>query len=180
MPQHAPAGYVPPTVASLRVQLTDTEGAYWVRVTENAYAGRHLPTIIDFALERGSEKKTVLSYGTSDYVRNIFAPEGDSVVVTVSETGSAEMVRAFGLAHDQVTLLLERGTKFPPEFLQDTILIHTGWIPLGDRCCTAEKTEIWTWTGKNYRLASTVPYERGYEALAKLPPSAWKQEAQSR
>ena len=170
----APPGYAPRTVASLEIPLIATDGVYYVQVTWDEYARDRLPTEIRFTLQTKNDRKIVFRYETGDHVKNILAPEGDSVVVTVSETGSAIMVRAFRLDADKVTLVLEQGTKFLPEFVSGGILLHAGWVPIGDRCCTAEKTEIWTWTGKKYKLASTVPYGKGYEALAKLPPSAWK------
>lgn len=165
----APSGYQPLTVACLSVPLVDASRTYWVRVTEDEYAAatRRQPTEISFTLKRGTDSKAMLRFPTSDHVVNLFAPDGGAVVVATSETGSALMVRAFRLEPGQVSLILERGTKFPPEFTMDRILINLGWVPL-DGGFSPERTEVWEWEGSGYVLRTTVPFNRRYLTLATL------------
>lgn len=169
----APAGYVPRKEACLRIPSPEMGYTYWVEATYDTYATDRPPSTIRFVREANGERKSELAYPGDGSVLNMVSLEGGSVVAIVFELASALEVKAFRLEKDRVTPIFERGSKFPPEFAEGTILVHTGWVPIGERCCTAEKTELWAWTGKNYKLASTVPYGKGYEALAKLPPSAW-------
>lgn len=164
-----PPSYRPPVVGCLRVRLADGSGAYWVQVTEDEYAAaaHRQPTLISLALRTGSETREMLSYRTSDHLVNLIAPEGNSVVVAVSETGSAFMVRAFRLSPQQVSLVLEQGARLPPEFTMGRMLLDVGRITRNGSPYP-KRTEIWEWRDSSYVLVATVPFDRRYEGLAKI------------
>lgn len=169
-----PAGYTPQVQACLRINHPEMHYSYWVEATYDTYATDHPPSELRFVRETPGQPNLEFKRVGDGSVVNMMSVEGGSVLAIVFELGSALEVKTFRLEKNTVTPIFQRGTKFPPEFLEGAIIVHTGWVPMGDRCCTAKETEIWTWTGNNYRLASTVPYGKGYSALAELPPTAWK------
>lgn len=173
-PASPPPGYAPPTVASLRLRAADSNVTYWIKATENPYAFHSCPTHLIFAVGSPGHLKTLFDYASCDWLQYML-PGGDgSTVITEWETGSAIMTRVFELTSGGARLVLERGTHLPPEFILGGILINAGWVPVDGRCCTAARTEIWTWAGNQYRLTATVPFDERYEALATLEHGASK------
>jgi len=150
------------------------DGYFWVQNTEQYKNIADFRSHLSFILRTPEKQKTVFTYATYDNLVTMYASRYSDRVVTVWESGSAIWTRIFGVSKNAVHLLLERGTHLPPEFTLNAILLNTGWVPIGERCCTADKTEIWVWTGERYRLAATVPFGQRYDALQKLPPSTWK------
>jgi hypothetical protein len=163
-----PLGYVPQEEASLRVNSPEMDYTYWVKATYDSCATDHPPSTIRFVRKTSGESESETRYVGDGHVLNIISLEAGSVLAIIFELGSALEVKAYRLDKNKVSVLFERGTKFPPEFLEDAILVHTGWVPIGQRCCTAETTEIWAWTGSNYKFVRSVPYGSGYAAVAKL------------
>lgn len=167
-----PAGRV---VACLTLGAPDVPNEYFqVKDTEQhadvlAYTSR-----LSFVLTRPGSRKTIFVYKTYDSLVRLYAVRYSSRIATVWESGSSTWTRVFGVSAKGVHLLLERGTHLPPEFTLDGILINSGWVPVGDRCCTADKTEIWARTQGGYSLIATVPFGERYEALAKLEHEAKK------
>lgn len=164
--ERAPDPSVPRITACLDIGLPGSSGGdIWVEATEQ-YNIEHFRSHITFTLRSNGKRKEIFTYRTEDGLDMMFAPPYSSRVVTVWESGSGIWVRVFYLTPQKVTLVLERGAKSQPEFAWDAILVNG----IND----SGQTEIWTWTGEKYKLAATVPFKQRYDALQKLPPSAWK------
>jgi hypothetical protein len=158
--------------ASLRIDSPTSSGHYDIVATEY-YDGRDYRTGLQFAFCTSlGGCRNIFLYKTDNALDYMVPGVEGAALVTVWESGSAVWTRGFRLTPNQVSLVLERGAHFPPELTADAILIDSGWVPIGGQCCTAAKTEIWTWAGSEYELAATVPFHQRYVALTKLDREA--------
>lgn len=146
---------------------------YWLSVTNDRVTTR--PRMeIQFMVGSPSPTSAIYRHWTSDHFLYAISLSGGSAsfVATVWNTGSAIRTCVYEISLAGVQVLIDQSTHLPPEFTLGSILINTGWVPVGDRCCTADKTEVWRWNGDIYRLVATVPFRDRYVALAKLENGA--------
>ncbi len=173
-PRPAPVGYKPGTEACLHVDGPELNFSYLIEATYDTYARNHPPSLIRFVRETPEESRVVLTYPGDGHVLNMISREDGSVVVIVFELGSGMEVKAFRLENSKALLVFDRGAETQPEFPWGTILLNVGKVLQANDSYYPKETEIWTWTGQTYKLAATVPFKQRYDALQKLPPSAWK------
>ncbi|HEV2416457.1 MAG TPA: hypothetical protein VGX94_01500 [Terriglobia bacterium] len=159
----------------MRLKTDNADVSYWIKATENPYAVHSCPTHLIFAISSSGHLTRLLDYPSCEWLRYMFPPEAnDSLLITVWESGSAVWVRAFRIEGETVSLIFDRASRVQPEFPWGAILLNVGRVPQPNGTTVPKSTEIWTWTGKKYRLAATVPFDQRYDALQKLPPSSWK------
>lgn len=169
----APPGTGFKQVALLRMlppKGVETDTYYWLVVARNDHARNSPPSELRFMVGPAEPKTTIYIDHDSDYFLYALFPNGDdsSVVATLWGGGTGLHTRIYGISRNHVTLLMDRGTHLPPEFTLGAVLLNTGWVPVDGRCCTASRTEIWTWTGQKYKLAATVAFDQRFAALRRL------------
>ena len=159
-------------VASLRVPAPKVDSYYWIVAQE--YQGLDFVTEMRFYLRSPKERKQIYAYRSSVHLMYMFlVTTADNHLITVWETGSGVAVTIFELEGDTVKVVFEDGAPVAPEVLWGvggrTVLLSGGKIFTSeDNSYRLKETKIFAWDGKEYKLRATVPFERRYEALAKL------------
>jgi len=81
--------------------------------------------------------------------------------------GDRPVVEVFHLVENGARMVFNEGARAGFEFWHTTILLNDAAMGT-DGNYQATTTQIWKWDGNQYKLVTTVPYNRRIEALAKL------------
>jgi len=137
-----------------------------ILVKENPVSWKAPIFELDFITDWPAAPRTLLVYPEGYSFIDAFMLD-DDILISFWSAADTGVMQAFHLVKGGATMVFEKSRWGTVETWHSTILLDESAIG-SDGNYHYTTTQIWQWTGKQYKLAGTVPYHKRLEALAKL------------